>query len=66
LHDATNGLTNKTTNINKGKTTNIKSSNSLELIEESIEKSKGDNQYNKAVDSQLNDHPNSHKKNKII
>jgi len=55
-------VTNKTTNINEGKTTNIKSPVSPELIGESIEKLKGGNQYNKGVDSQLNDQRNSHKK----
>ena len=54
-------MTNKTTNINKGKTTNIKSSNYPELIVVSIDKFKRGNQYNKAVDNQLNDQRNSHK-----
>ena len=61
VFEVTNEVTNKTTNINEGKTTNIKSPVSPELIGESIEKLKGGNQYNKGVDSQLNDQRNSHK-----
>ena len=61
VFEAASEVTSKSTNINEGKTTNIKSHNDPELIGESIEKFKEGNQYNKGVDSQLNDQRNNHK-----
>ena len=61
VFDPTNEITSKLTNINAGKTTNVKSPKAPELIGESMKKLKGGNQYNKGVYSQLNDERNDHK-----